>query len=102
MAGWFVLVIYERIRANDWRELEAQISTIVSGGISSFGDVNSILAAGRADLCLVGRAQLFDPYWVRHAAFEQGIELPWPSSYGVVGGGYQPRMEWSGQGQVKS
>lgn len=81
--------------------LEVGIPTIVSGGISSYGDVNSILAAGRADLCLVGRAQLFDPYWARHAAFEQGVQLPWPKPYGVVGGGYQPRMEWSGQGEVK-
>ena len=81
--------------------LEARIPTIVSGGISSYGDVNSILAAGRADLCFVGRAQLFDPYWVRHSAFEQGVELPWPVQYDVVGGAYQPRMEWSGQGRVK-
>jgi anthraniloyl-CoA monooxygenase len=81
--------------------LEVDIPTIVSGGISSYSDVNSILAAGRADLCLVGRAQLFDPYWVRHAAFEQEVKLPWPQPYGVVGGIYQPRMEWSGQGQVK-
>ncbi len=82
--------------------LEKGIPTIVSGGISSYGDVNSILAAKRADLCLIGRAQLFDPYWVRHAAFEQGVSLPWPNPYAVVGGAYQPRMEWSGQGQVKS
>ena len=82
--------------------LEASIPTIVSGGISSFADVNSILSAGRADLCLVGRAQLFDPYWVRHAAYEQGIQIPWPKSYAIVGGHYQPRMEWSGQGSVKS
>mgnify|MGYP000259420115 CR=1 FL=1 len=82
--------------------LELAMPTIVSGGISSFGDVNSILSAGRADLCLVGRAQLFDPYWVRHAAYEQDVQLPWPKSYMVVGGQYQPRMEWSGQGAVKS
>ena len=81
--------------------LETSIPTIVSGGISSYSDVNSILCAGRADLCLVGRAQLFDPYWVRHAAYEQGITLPWPNSYAVVGGSYQPRMEWSGQGSIK-
>ena len=73
--------------------LETSIPTIVSGGISSYSDINSILCAGRADLCLVGRAQLFDPYWVRHAAYEQGITLPWPKSYAVVGGAYQPRME---------
>ena len=29
---------------------------------------NTILAAGRADLCLLARAHLWDPYWTRHAA----------------------------------
>lgn len=80
--------------------LEGGIPTMVAGGISSFADVNSVLAAGRADLCLIGRAQLFDPYWVRHAAFEQGVELSWPKPYGVVGAPYTPRMEWSSGGQL--
>ena len=43
------------------------------GAISSYADVNSILAAGRADLCVLARAHLFDPYWTRHAAGEQGV-----------------------------
>ena len=85
----------ERVR------LESEIPTMVAGGISSFGDVNSILAAGRADLCLIARAQLFDPYWVRHAAYEQGLNLPWPSPYATVNRPYQPHMEWSGEGKVK-
>ena len=37
--------------------------------ISSFMDVNTILAAGRADLCCLARAHLWDPYWTRHAAY---------------------------------
>ena len=85
----------ERIR------LETEVPTMVAGGISSYGDVNSILAAGRADLCLIARAQLFDPYWVRHAAYEQGLNLPWPSPYATVNRPYQPHMEWSGEGKVK-
>ena len=48
------------------------------GAIASYADVNSILAAGRADLCVLARAHLYDPYWTHHAAREQGIELPWP------------------------
>ncbi len=51
------------------------------GNISSYADVNTILAAGRADLCVLARAHLFDPYWTRHAACEQGVELPWPDQY---------------------
>ena len=85
----------ERVR------LEVNIPTMVAGGISSYGDVNSILAARRADLCLLARAQLFDPYWVRHSAYEQGLDLPWPRPYSTVDRPYQPRMEWSGEGKVK-
>ena len=54
------------------------------GNISSYADVNTILAAGRADLCVLARAHLCDPYWTRHAACEQGVELPWPDQYTTV------------------
>ncbi|MFO0555781.1 MAG: FAD-dependent monooxygenase [Polyangiaceae bacterium] len=70
---------------------EARIATAAVGGITSYADVNSILAARRADLCLIARAHLFDPYWVRHAAQAQRYELPWPKPYGVLRG-YEPRF----------
>ncbi|HET9984894.1 MAG TPA: bifunctional salicylyl-CoA 5-hydroxylase/oxidoreductase [Longimicrobiales bacterium] len=60
---------------------EAGIATMAVGNISSFTDVNTILAAGRADLVLMARAHLWDPYWTRHAAYEMGYELPWPPQY---------------------
>jgi len=60
---------------------EADMPTMTVGAISSYADVNSILAAGRADLCVIARGHLYDPYWTRHAAFEQGYELPWPKQY---------------------
>jgi anthraniloyl-CoA monooxygenase len=60
---------------------EAGIPTATVGNISSHADVNSTLAAGRADLCVLARAHLYDPYWTRHAAWEQGYDLPWPSQY---------------------
>ena len=81
--------------------LELSMPTMVAGGISSYADVNSILLAGRADLCLIGRAQLFDPFWVRHAAFDQDYTLGWPNPYGVVGPPYIPKMEWTNRGKVK-
>jgi anthraniloyl-CoA monooxygenase len=65
----------ERVR------LEAEIPTMAVGAIASYADVNSILAAGRADLCVLARAHLWDPYWTRHAAWEQGVDLPWPDQY---------------------
>ena len=60
---------------------EAGMPTMTVGNISSWADVNSILAAGRADLCVLARGHLFDPYWTRHAAYEQGYDLPWPDPY---------------------
>jgi anthraniloyl-CoA monooxygenase len=59
----------------------AGIPTMTVGGVASYADVNSIIAAGRADLCVLARAHLYDPYWTRHAAREQGLELPWPDQY---------------------
>jgi anthraniloyl-CoA monooxygenase len=70
---------------------EAGIATMAVGNVSSFTDVNTIVAAGRADLCLLARAHLFDPYWTRHAAFMQGYPLPWPDPYKSVER-YQPRF----------
>ena len=63
---------------------EVGIPTMTVGAITTYADVNSILAAGRADLCVLGRAHLHDPYWARHAAMEQGHDLPWPDPYGAV------------------
>jgi anthraniloyl-CoA monooxygenase len=60
---------------------EAGIPTMTVGAVASYADVNSILAAGRADLCVLARAHLYDPYWTRHAAREQGVDLPWPAQY---------------------
>jgi anthraniloyl-CoA monooxygenase len=47
-------------------------AVIAVGAISSFDDVNSIILAGRADLCALGRAHLYDPQWTLHASAEQG------------------------------
>lgn len=61
--------------------LAADVPTMTVGAISGYGDANSIIAGGRADLCVLARAHLFDPYWTRHAAYEQGWELEWPKQY---------------------
>ncbi|MDT4914614.1 MAG: anthraniloyl-CoA monooxygenase, partial [Pseudonocardiales bacterium] len=63
---------------------EAGIATMAVGVISSYDDVNSILLAGRADLCLLGRAHLYDPNWTLHAAAEQdylGPGAQWPDPW---------------------
>ena len=72
---------------------EVGLSTMAVGNISSWMDVNTIIAAGRADLCLLARAHLFDPYWTRHAAHMLGHDLAWPDQYESVSR-YTPRFEF--------
>jgi anthraniloyl-CoA monooxygenase len=57
------------------------IATIAVGAISGYDDVNSIILAGRADLCALGRAHLYDPYWTLHAAAEQDVAMTWPVQF---------------------
>jgi anthraniloyl-CoA monooxygenase len=69
---------------------EAAMPTMTVGNISTYADVNSILVAGRADLCVLARAHLYDPYWTHHAATAQGYPLSWPDPYSPMRH-YQPR-----------
>jgi len=71
--------------------------TMAVGNISSYMDANTIIAAGRADLCVLARAHLFDPYWTRHAAWMLGHPLPWPGPYKSVER-YTPRFEFDFRG----
>ncbi|MEU5778453.1 bifunctional salicylyl-CoA 5-hydroxylase/oxidoreductase [Streptomyces venezuelae] len=60
------------------------IPVITVGAVSSWDDVNSLLLAGRADLCALARPHLYDPHWTLHAAAEQGYAgeaAPWPLPY---------------------
>ena len=62
----------------------AGVAVIAVGAISSYDDVNSILLAGRADLCALGRTHLYDPSWTLHAAAEQDYRGPgvtWPQPW---------------------
>jgi anthraniloyl-CoA monooxygenase len=69
---------------------EARIPTMTVGNLSTYADANSILAAGRADLCVLARGHLYDPYWTRHAARDQNFDLTWPDQYLSVES-YTPR-----------
>jgi anthraniloyl-CoA monooxygenase len=58
------------------------IATIAVGNIYEPDHVNSIIAAGRADLCALARPHLADPSWTLHAAAAQNwTEQPWPKAY---------------------
>jgi anthraniloyl-CoA monooxygenase len=61
---------------------EVGIQTIAVGAISEVDHVNSIIAAGRADLCALARPHLADPAWTLHeAARLQSQHVSWPQPY---------------------
>ncbi len=61
---------------------EVGICTIAVGAISEVDQVNSIIAAGRADLCAIARPHLADPAWTLHeAARLQSRHVEWPLPY---------------------
>ena len=61
---------------------EVDIQTMAVGAISESDQVNSIIAAGRADLCAVARPHLADPAWTLHeAAKMQSRHVTWPKPY---------------------
>ena len=61
---------------------EVGIQTMAVGAISESDQVNSIIAAGRADLCAVARPHLADPAWTLHeAAKMQSRHVTWPKPY---------------------
>jgi len=61
---------------------ELGIATMAVGNIYEPDHVNSIIAAGRADLCALARPHLANPHWTLHAAAEIGYkDMAWPKQY---------------------
>ena len=61
---------------------EVGIQTMAVGAISESDQVNSIIAAGRADLCAIARPHLADPAWTLHEAAKlQSRHVTWPLPY---------------------
>jgi anthraniloyl-CoA monooxygenase len=61
---------------------EAHIATMAVGAISEADHVNSVIAAGRADLCAVARPHLANPAWTLTEAARIGYTgQAWPPSY---------------------
>jgi len=61
---------------------EAGIATMAVGAISEADHVNSVIAAGRADLCAVGRPHLANPAWTLQEAARIGYRAQaWPATY---------------------
>jgi anthraniloyl-CoA monooxygenase len=65
---------------------EARVATMAVGNIYEPDHVNSILAAGRADLVALARPHLIDPMWTLRAAAAQdyrGVTVPKPYLSGM-------------------
>ena len=62
---------------------EVGIATIAVGAITEADQINSIIAAGRADLCALARPHLADAAWTLHQAAALGRHdgAPWPKPY---------------------
>jgi anthraniloyl-CoA monooxygenase len=61
---------------------EAGIPAIAVGSIFEADHANSIIAAGRADLCAVGRPHLANPAWTLTEAARIGFSaIAWPKQY---------------------
>jgi len=61
---------------------EQHVATIAVGAISEADHANSIIAAGRADLCAIARPHLADPAFVMHEAAKIGFAgQVWPKQY---------------------
>jgi len=59
----------------------AGIATGAVGLISSPDMAEQIVASGQADLVVMARALLNDPYWPLHAAKVLKAKIPWPPQY---------------------
>jgi 2,4-dienoyl-CoA reductase-like NADH-dependent reductase (Old Yellow Enzyme family) len=65
----------ERIRA------AAEIPTAAVGMITDAAQADHIVRTGQADIVLLARELLRDPYWPLHAAARLGKRAPWPPQY---------------------
>ena len=75
------------------------IATIAVGSISEADHVNSIIAAGRADLCAVARPHLANPAWTLQEAARIGFTgVEWPRQY--ISGKQQMEREFERQRQL--
>jgi len=75
---------------------EVGIATIAVGAISEADHANSIVAAGRADLCAVARPHLADPAWTLHEVARLAPALDSAPARALE----WPRPYWSGRDQL--
>ena len=78
---------------------EVDVATIAVGAISEADHANSIIAAGRADLCAIARPHLADPAWVLHEAARIGYRgVAWPKQYRSARWQYETNLARAAEG----
>jgi anthraniloyl-CoA monooxygenase len=96
--------VYGRMFQTPWSDRirnEAGVPTIAVGNITEPDQVNSIVAAGRADLCALARPHLTDPHWTLRAAAELGFAAqPWPVQYETGRSQLERALQRRAEGQV--
>jgi 2,4-dienoyl-CoA reductase-like NADH-dependent reductase (Old Yellow Enzyme family) len=60
---------------------DVQIATGAVGEITGPEQAEQIIALEQADVVLLGREMLRDPYWPLHAARALGVDTAWPKQY---------------------
>lgn len=75
MAAGYQVPFAERIRS------EASVATGAVGLITTAPHADEIIRSGQADIVLLAREMLRDPYWPLRAARELGYVVPWPAQY---------------------
>ncbi len=60
---------------------QAGIPTIAVGMITEPRQADEIIRNGDADMVMLARELLRDPYWPLHAAQALGVQVPWPPQY---------------------
>ena len=72
---------------------EAAIATGAVGMISQPAQADQIIRSGQADLVLLAREMLRDPYWPLRAARELNQEIAWPVQYARAAGSRTPARQ---------
>ena len=73
---------------------EAGVATLAVGAISEADHANSIVGAGRGDLCAIARPHLADAAWTLHEAARIGFNIaPWPKQYASARGQYEANLK---------
>ena len=82
-AGWRLALAARRVpEMQVWLDAQGIPVEIAQCYGADVSDANSIIAAGRADLCAIARPHLADPAWTLHEAAKlQSRAVVWPRQY---------------------